>query len=151
MSSTTAQLKPAGDAAAAAPAKKSKKKLIIIAVVALVLLGGGYKMLGGKKKDAAPPPPKPGAVLALDAITINLSGGHYLKLGLALQATKSAKEDLDGSKALDLAIVEFSNRSVAELSSNKSLAKLKADLLKKVIKAYETDVMDLYFTEFVMQ
>jgi flagellar FliL protein len=150
MASTTAQLKPAGDAPAPAPAKKSKKKLIIIAVAVLVLAGGGYKFLGGKK-SATPPPPKPGAVLALDAITINLSGGHFLKLGLALQATASAKADLDGSKALDLSIVEFSNRSVAELSSNKARGAVKADLLKKVVKAYDKDVMDLYFTEFVMQ
>ena len=140
-----------GSTEGTAPAKKSKKKLMIIAVAALVLLGGGYKVLGGKKKDAAPPPPKPGAVLTLDPITINLAGGHYLKLGLALQATKTAKEDLDGSKALDLAITEFSNRSVAELSSTKARTAAKADLLKKVIKAYEKDVMDIYFTEFVMQ
>jgi flagellar FliL protein len=131
--------------------KKSKKKLMLIAVVLLVVLAGGYLKLG-KKKSGPPPPPKPGAVAAIDPITVNLAAGHYLKLGLALQATATAKDAPDGSKALDLAIDEFSNRTVAELSSNAARARYKADLRKKVVAAYEDkSVMDLYFTEFVMQ
>jgi flagellar FliL protein len=149
----TTQLKPAeATTEGAAPEqKKSKKKLMIIAVVLLVVLAGAYLKFG-KKKSAVPPPPKPGEVVTIEPITVNLAGGHYLKLGLALQATATAKEPPDGSKALDLAIDEFSNKSVAELSANKARAKYKAELLEKVIEAYEDkSVMDLYFTEFVMQ
>jgi flagellar FliL protein len=148
MSTTTAQLKPADAEAAAPPAKKSKKKLIIILVAVLVLGGGGYYKFGRKKPPA---PPKPGAVVALTSITMNLSGGHFLKFGLALQATAKTKEPPDGSKALDLAINELSNRSVAELSSNKARDAIKAELKEKVVEAYEGEVMDIYFTEFVMQ
>jgi flagellar FliL protein len=141
-----------GSTEGAAPAKKSKKKLMMIAVVLLVVLAGGYFKFGKKKAAGPPPPPKPGEVVAIDPITVNLAGGHYLKLGIALQATAAAKEPPDGSEALDLAIEEFSNKSVAELSANKARAKYKADLLKRVIEAYEDkSVMDLYFTEFVMQ
>lgn len=128
--------------------KKSKKKLIIIVVALLLVGGGGYFMFGKKKTVAAP---KPGAVVAMDPITINLTGGHFLKLGLAIQATAATKEAPDGSHALDLAIAALSNRSVAELSTNKAREVVKVELRKKVIEAYDGTVMDIFFTEFVMQ
>lgn len=135
-----------------APKKKSKKKLIIIVAAVVVLLGGGaggyFAFLAG---PSTPPAPKPGKVVALDAITLNLADGHFLKLKLSLQATTTATEDPDGSKALDIAISEFSNRPVAELSSNAARDKAKSELRKKINDAYEGHVMDVYFTEFVMQ
>jgi hypothetical protein len=63
----------------------------------------------------------------------------------------SSSSDPDGSKALDIAISEFSNRPLAELASNAARDKAKAELRKKINKAYEGHVMDVYFTEFVMQ
>jgi flagellar FliL protein len=135
-----------------APAKKSKKKLLII-VLAVVLLGGGaggYFMLGSKG-PTTPPKPTPGAVVPLDAITVNLAGGHYLKIHLALQATADAGEKVDGSQALDLTVAQFSNRDMAEFASAAARAKAKQELLKAVEKAYEGKIMDIYFTEFVMQ
>lgn len=132
--------------------KKSKKMLIIIVAAVVVLLGGGA---GGYfaffRGPSTPPPPEPGKVVALDAITLNLADGHFLKLKLSLQATADAKEEPDGSKALDIAISEFSNRPVAELSSNAARDKAKSELREKISKAYDGEVMDVYFTEFVMQ
>ncbi|OLF06906.1 flagellar basal body-associated FliL family protein [Actinophytocola xanthii] len=137
-----------GDKEAAEPAKKSKKMLLIIIVVAVLALGGGaYFVL---KPSGEEPPPEPGEVLALDAITVNLTEGHFLKLKLALQATLEVTEDVDGSKALDLAVDQFSNLSVAELG-NEGRAKHKAELKEKIVEAYEGDVMDVYLTDFVMQ
>jgi flagellar FliL protein len=132
--------------------KKPKKKLIII-LIALVLAVtgggvGGYLMFAPTKEE---PPPEPGAVVKLDPITINLTEGHYLKLGLALQATAEVAEEPDGSKALDIAIDLFSNRSVAELSSNDERNRMKKELTELVEKAYEHEIMDVYLTEFVMQ
>jgi flagellar protein FliL len=151
MATKTAPLKSAEKDDAPAP-QKSKKKLLVIAVLALLLGGGGaggyFFFLAG---DSEPPPPEPGVVAPLEAITVNLAGGHFLKVRIALQATAEAAEAPDGSKALDLTINEFSNRSVAELSSNKARGKAKEELKQKVVEAYEGEVMDLYFTEFVMQ
>jgi flagellar FliL protein len=132
--------------------RSKKKKLIIIAALVLVLGGGagGYFMFSGGG-SSTPPKPTPGKVIPLDAITINLSEGHYLKLKLALQGTSTAEAEMDGSKALDIAINEYSNRSVGELSSNAERDKSKKELVKKVSEAYEGKVMDIYFTEFVMQ
>jgi flagellar FliL protein len=139
-------------AADGAPAKKSKKKLIIIVLAAVVLLGGGvggyFAFFSG---PTAKPAPKPGKVVAMDAITLNLADGHFLKLKIALQATTAVAEVPDGSKALDIAINEFSNRAVAELSSNEAREAAKKELCKKVEAAYEGEIMDVYFTEFVMQ
>jgi flagellar protein FliL len=128
--------------------KRSKKKLLIIAVVVLALLGaGGYFFLGSSDKAA----PKPGTIVQLDPININLAGGHYLKVGLALQAVQGASHDPEGPRALDIMISTLSNRSVAELSSNPAREKVKAQLLDAIEKAYHHEVMDIYFTEFVMQ
>ena len=107
-----------------------------------------FTFLSGPSK---PKPPEPGKVVPLDAITVNLSEGHFLKLKMALQATATVAEAPDGSKALDIAINEFSNRSVAELSSNAQRAKMKQELKEKIVKAYKDEIMDIYITEFVMQ
>lgn len=140
------------EAEKAEPKKKSKKMLIIV-VAAVVVLGGGgagaYFMF--LAKPSKPAPPVAGKVVPLDAVTMNLAEGHFLKLKISLQATATAKEDPDGSKALDIAIDQFSNRTVAELSSNAARDQAKAELRKSVSKAYDGDVMDVYFTEFVMQ
>lgn len=132
---------------------KSKVKLIGIAVVALLVAGGAYMFLLAPKKAtaSAKPKPVPGAVIPLDPIYINLTDGHVLQLRLALQAVKTATEPPDGSKALDLAISELSNRKIAEFSSDVGREKAKATLVAAVSKAYDGDVMDVYFTTFVMQ
>jgi flagellar FliL protein len=88
----------------------------------------------------------------LDAITINLADGHYLKLKMSLQLTADAgSEEIDGSHALDLAINEYSNRPMAELFSNEERNRTKTELLEKISEAYEKKVMDIYFTTFVIQ
>lgn len=136
---------PPAAAAEAAP-KKSKSKLIVVVALVLVLAGGGYVMLGRGGSSA----PQPGEVVPLEAIQVNLEGGHYLRLGLALQLTTKAKE-ADGSKALDLAIDVFSGRSVAELADPATRRKLKKELTKELTEAYEGEVMGVYLTEFVTQ
>jgi flagellar FliL protein len=130
---------------------KSRKKLFLIIGLVVVLLGGGgggYFFLAGSSTPAAP---KPGTVVPLEPININLAGGHYLKVGIALQTVEGAAADPDGSHALDLMITKLSHRSVAELSSNKTREKIKAELLTEIEHAYKDEVMDIYFTEFVMQ
>ena len=141
-----------------APAKGGKKKLILIIVIALVALAGGgiggYMMFAPNKAKAEPAP-TPGVVSVLDAITINLADGHYLKLKMTLQATTEVTEAPDGSKALDIAIAEYSGRKMDELMSNAERDRTKQELVGKVVKAYTVDkkkeVMDIYFTTFVIQ
>jgi flagellar FliL protein len=90
-------------------------------------------------------------LLALDSIQINLAGGHYLRLGLALQETASAAADIDGSKALDAAIDLFSGQSMADLNQGKARDDLKTKLSHELADLYDGEVMGVYFTEFVTQ
>ena len=128
-----------------------KKKLIVIVVGLLVVGAAAYFFVlkpdsGGKKEK-----PVAGEVVALEPRQLNLEGGHYLKLGLALQGTDSVAHGIDGSKALDAAIELFSGRSVEELSDHEEVHHLKKELKKELDHLYHGDVMDVYFTDFVTQ
>jgi flagellar protein FliL len=116
-----------------------KKKLIIIIVPIVLLLAGAGWFFFLKPKDSGVPEPLPepthGAVVQLDPITINLAGGHYLKLGMALQPTATAHE-VDGAKALDLAIGEFSQKTIDELSSAEGRNKAKEELVARIKLSY---------------
>ena len=138
--------------------KKKSKKLMIIIIGAVVLLGGGggaFFMLKGDSATAAAP--VKGIVTPLtDALTINLTDGHYLKLNFALQETADAgTEAVDTSEAVDLAINLYTGKTVAELSTEKGRDALKAELLVQIQKAYAEDkkqmVMGIYYTAFVTQ
>ena len=146
MSVTTRPAAPAEGAAEAA-AKGGKKKLISMLVAVLAIGGGGYWFF---LKPHPPAPPKPGEVVTLEPIQVNLASGHYLKIGIALQLTKKAKE-VDGSKALDATIGLFSGREMASLTKPEQREKLKHRLEATLEKRYEGEVMDVYFTDFVTQ
>jgi flagellar protein FliL len=131
--------------------KKSKKKLIIILVVLLVVGGLGYQMTLGKSKATGAAKPVKGAVLKLDSVSLNLAGGHFLKVGIALQETTKAPSDFDGSQATDIAISQFSGMSMDQLQVPAKREAAKKDYLEKLEQVYKGEVMDVYFTEFVMQ
>ncbi|WP_430780637.1 flagellar basal body-associated FliL family protein [Actinoplanes sp. G11-F43] len=146
------------DTAAEAPKKSNKMMMIIIAAVLVVLGGGGagtFFMLRGDSAEAAAP--KKGIITAAEnTITVNLAEGHYLKLGFALQQTEeSGDHAVDLSEAYQLAIDEYTGRTVAELSTAEGRAKIKEQLVAKLVKAYTVDdvqeVMDIYYTSFVTQ
>ena len=127
--------------------KGGKKKLIIIVIAVLVVAGAAYWFF---LKPAGPtPPPEPGEIVTMDATQINLAGGHYLRLGIALQLTTTAHE-ADGSKALDAAIELFSGKKLAQVEGERRVA-LKEKLVEELVHLYHGEVMDVYFTEFVTQ
>ena len=126
-----------------------KKKLVMIVVLLLVVGGAGYWFFL-KPKPAGADEPKPGEVVRLDPIQVNLSGGHYLKIGIALQLTADAHE-ADGAKALDAAIETFSGKSMDTLTHPEKREKLKHHLEQELEHLYHGDVMGVYFTDFVTQ
>jgi flagellar FliL protein len=141
--------------------KKSNKMLMIVIALVLVILGGGgagaFFMLRGDSASAAEEKPVKGVVTAAEnTITVNLADGHYLKLGFALQQTEAAgTEAVDLNEAYQLAIDEYTGRTVAELSTAEGREKIKQELLAKLIETYTEDkkkmVMDIYYTSFVTQ
>lgn len=140
--------------AEAAPKKKSKTMIIVIAAVLLLGGGGGGAFLmlsGGQAEAAEEAPAELGAVVTIEPITINLADGHYLKLGMALQATAEAAHEPEPAIALDLAIAHYTDRKIGELATGKGREHAKKELLEKIKKAYHEEVVDVYFTQFVTQ
>ncbi len=137
-----------------ATTKGGRKKLVLVAVlvVALVAAGAWWFLLkpSGGEEEAAPEP-VPGDVVALEAISVNLADGHYLRVGIALQATADAAHAPEGSHALNLLIDTFTGRTVEELATTETRAALQEELAHQVEEAYHHEVMDVYFTEFVTQ
>ncbi len=148
----------AGEAGEAGGGKK-KKLIMIIVVVAVLGAGAFFFLKPGGDAQAVPGGPspspsyEPGPVVPLDAITVNLAGGHFLKLGMALQTTPDAAGhgELSGALALDAAIELFSNMSMDELAEAKGREHAKGELIEEVKHLYHEDVYDIYFTQFVMQ
>ena len=149
-----------GEGAGEDGAKKGGKKklLVIVALVLVVAAAAWFFLLKPAPAEAdAEPELVAGEVLPLEAISINLADGHYLKLGLALQYT--AEYDAggsghggpvyDGSQALDLAIAQFSGAALSDVQTNREA--MKAALQESIVHAYHDAVMSIYITEYVTQ
>jgi flagellar protein FliL len=145
---STATAEKAADKTEGEEKKGGKKKLIIIVVAVLVIAGAAYWFF--LKPKGPTPPPEPGEITALDPTQINLADDHYLRLGMALQATTTVSHEVEGSKALDAAIEIFSGKTLEQVHGH-GREKLKEKLLKEIEHLYHGDVMDVYFTEFVTQ
>jgi flagellar FliL protein len=149
------------------PKKKSNKMLIIIIGVVVLAAAAYFLVLKPKSEPAAAaagaaagaavapvmPAEPAGPVIRLDPLFINLAGGHYLKLGLALQTVgeQSKENPTDGAMALDAAIQLYSNADMTQLTDQAAREDLKTKLVQMVQKGYGMKVVDVYFTEFVMQ
>lgn len=128
-----------------------KKKIILLLPVLLVIAGAVWFFVLRDTGPSKPEAPKPGAITTLEPITVNLTTGHYLKLGLSLQQSAKVSEKVDGAKALDLSIELFGGRSIDDLADKEKREKLKATLVKEISAAYEDEVYDIYFSQFVWQ
>lgn len=125
-----------------------KKKKIIVAVVLLLAIGaGGWFFF---LKPAPVEKPVPGEVMTLEPVQLNLAGGHYLRLGMALQLVEGGPE-VDGAKALDAAISLFSGLEVADVARNEQREELRKKLMESLQEKYHDEVLEVYFTEFVTQ
>lgn len=132
-----------------------KLKLIVMVLPTVLLVAAlAWFLFLKPAPEAVPaeePAPEPGVVVVLEPVTINLAGGHYLKLGMTLQATLEVTEELEGSKAYDAAIELYSGMAIDEISSAEGREKTKEKLIEKVKEAYEDKIYDIYYTTFVYQ
>jgi flagellar protein FliL len=119
--------------------KGGKSKMIIMLLPTLLLVAGAgwyFLLRSPTSTEIVIPKPTAGAVTTLDPITINLAGGHFLKVGMAMQMDASAGEEADGSKLLDLAISEFSGKTLDELASTDGRDQAKDELIARMKFAY---------------
>jgi len=150
ISQPTSRRREAGDDApdGDAPAGGGRKKKLLVILAILVLAAGAAYWFVLKPKPSGPP--QPGTVVMIDPIQVNLAGGHYLKIGVALQLVKGAATP-DTAKALDAVIAEFSGRPMESLTQPVQRDKLKRELAATLATRYDHDVMGVYFTDFVTQ
>jgi|KBSSwiStaDraftv2_1062776.scaffolds.fasta_scaffold07067_6 flagellar FliL protein len=141
---------PEAAAPPAAPAKPKNKKLMIMILVAVLVVGGGAYMFFKPKPKYVP---SAGETVTLEPITVNLTGGHYLKVTLAvvLLKEKASAKDFETAAAAELVIDEFANRSVASLSTNEARRKLTTDLFGKLKKEYPDEIFKIHLPQFVSQ
>ncbi|MFZ4515046.1 MAG: flagellar basal body-associated FliL family protein [Acidimicrobiia bacterium] len=118
----------------------------------------------GTAKECEPPePPAPGPVVKLDSMTISLADGSYLKVGLALQLPegggepKAWAETNRGLRAQNVAVRVLGSRTSAQLAPGKPRNEAQSELATQVAVAFasedgtKSEVIDVLFTEFVMQ
>lgn len=155
----------AAEQAEGAEAKGGNKKLIIIiaAAVAIVLVAVGLmlKMMTAPKEAPKDPAKEKGAVVALeDEMTLNLADGRFLKTQLSLQLSEEATlaaggekalASFDGSMARDAAIQILSKYNYDQLLKPSQREAAQKALSKEVNERYEGKVLQVYFTQFVMQ
>ena len=138
--------------------KKGKKKLLLIVLVLLLGAGGAayFFLFSGSSEPTKPV--SSGTFVTLDPVAVNLAGGGYLKVGIALELTTDGASGgegggLDGSKAIDLIISTFSQAAPADVTNARDA--LKAALQQKIVSAYTEDgkelVMGIYYTDYVTQ
>ncbi len=127
------------------PGGGKAKWIALVCVLAAVGGVGWLKFQPGANKE-----PKPGEVMVLEPVQLNLAAGRYLRVGLALQLAEGVKE-VDGSRALDATITRFSGLPLSALDETKERDQLKAELTDKLTQLYPDEVLDSYFVEFVTQ
>lgn len=148
----------APDEESTAVASPKRRRLVLVAGVALlvVLAAAWWFLLRPSDEAHAEEAPQPGAVTTLEPITLNLADGRLLKVGLALQLPLSeggeeAEGELNGAVALDQAITYFSGKTYDELISTDGRQAAKAELSAQVAERYHGEVLEVYFTQFLMQ
>ena len=154
--------------------KGGKKKLIIIAVVLILVLGGGagaFLALSGSDKEHDEHSEEadlkaldskeaavelPGAVFPLDTFIVNLRvKGSFLKTTIQLEfAQPELPPELDGEipRIRDSAIRLLSSKSATDILTPEGkdlLAQELTDIINESLGS--EDVVNVYFTEFIIQ
>ena len=140
--------------------KKGKSKLIvIIAVVALAGVGAKFFLLGGSKAKAAtpPPPPKPGEVIDVGDMTINLAdqATRYAAVSLAVELSAAGKAE-EVTKRMpvlkDAALKTLSAHTAASLLAPTGQDQVRSELTAQAQEIFGKDtVMRVLLTQLVVQ
>lgn len=148
---------------------KGKSNLVPALVLAVGLAAGGYFMGGsGSEATAATDDvesvdvaPEPGSTVGLESITVNLDGGRFLRVGVALQMTADFEpvddhgeyhfEAADEGRMRDQLIAMFAGRTSGSLVGAEQLAEVKSELLERANELFDGQVLEVYLTDFVMQ
>ena len=159
------------DPKAAKKAKKGRSNLLPALVLAAGIAAAGYFVGGtGASADAEASGVQsevehhyePGEVIELEAMTVNLAGGRFLRVGLAVLATDEFDGFVDDggtarflpeheSRLRDQLIAMFAGRELGSLSGAENLEAIKAELLDRTDTVLDGHALEIYLTDFVTQ
>ncbi len=156
-------------------------RLVMVGVMSLSIAAAGYFIggRGGAAVPAAAPPvtepevhePEIAEVIDLEAVNVNLTDGHYLRVAISLGIGAHVEEDggegghgkekeeeaeegpsIPIAPAADILLTTFAERSMAELSDVAGRADARHKLEAHLKEYYGEDVIvTVFVTEFVMQ
>jgi flagellar FliL protein len=139
------------------------KKLIIIAVSAVLVIGGGAAgalelglLGGGKAGKPVEPVAQKLAYVEVREMTLRLADTvteHYIKIDPVLAVpVKEADAMQDKIPVVrDRIVTIVSARSSTELSSPAGQLKLKEDIVSTLHKDFKDDLVDLYFSDYLVE
>ena len=145
--------------------KKGKKKKIGIVVLIVLLLGaaGAYEKVL-KAAPVPPPPPKIAGTLVelTDPFTVNLAGGHYGRVTVALLLTTAPVPTADSTGAMVIQLPEndavraivtndLTGISSDHLTERASREQLEAQILRDLKKQTDEPVTKVLFTDIAVQ
>ncbi len=170
MSTTEAPTAPGDEAVEAEPpseGKKGKKAKGKRSNVLPALIGAGGLVVGGflMKPSSAPAATEeaaaeeeavPGELVALEPMTLNLSDGHYLRLGVALELiegveAKEFEESGATNRFRDLIIDRAADLTSGEVATPDGRDQLKSTLRDGGHELFEEEFFEIYLTELVVQ
>lgn len=150
-------------------------RLVMVSVLSLSIAAAGYFIGGRGGGDAAATDvaadhveeevePEIESILDLDAVNVNLTDDHYLRVAISLglgHIEEESSSDGHGTEevaefpsapAADLVLTTFAERSMAELSEPAGRSAARAELEAHLKEYYGDDVIvTIFITEFVMQ
>ena len=137
------------------------KTLIIVAAVGVLAIGGGaaaWKLGvfdGHGSTHNAPVAPK-GAYVEVREMTLRLADSgteHYIKLDpvLAVRATEADAMENKIPVVRDRIVAVVTARSSSELASPVGQRKLKEDLVSTLHKDFQDDLVDIYFSDYLVE
>ena len=137
---------------------KAKLKFIIPIPIVLVVLGAAYMFLLAPKKAAAKPPKVDGTLVPLTGdFVINLAGGHYGKLSVAVLMSSpppvtTGAATLPEDAAVRAVITdELTNLDPAELTDRASRHDLLAHLVQALKQRTDEPITKVLFTDLAVQ
>ncbi|QGG94652.1 flagellar basal body-associated FliL family protein [Actinomarinicola tropica] len=171
------EVSAAAPAEADAKAKKGKKgkkekggrsNVVPAVILAVGIAAGGYFM-GGSDSGAATvdttvaPEVVEGPLLGVEPMTVNLANGRYLRMAASFQMSDAYEDAVEGedggeefahhdaSRVQDLLISSLGGRDAAGLSTAEGRHEVKEALEAELNEVFDGSVMEIYFTEFVIQ
>ena len=138
-----------------------KKKLIIaVPVLLLVVVGAVYKLVLAPKPKPAPPAKVQGVLVPLaNEFVVNLAGGHYGKVSVALLMTKAPPAPAEGTpptlpqNAVIRATItdELTGIGMNELIDRKSRHALVSELDKALQERTDEPIEQVLLTDVAVQ